>query len=159
MLSGHRADWTFVPHRVGRATLPFFWTGDFVTGVHPAEALPKRMGKARGLLSCERGFWSRAPGRGGAPVSSLRFFVQSRDFLSLPPLLCKARTPKTLLPGPFHAVEASFPTSSSGAGPRDTTVRGQFPVGGTARKTGLAGLTQSWPADVTASLPYATPPG
>ena len=41
------------------------------------------MGTAWGLDSSERGFWSWAPREGrGSGVSSLRFFVQSRDLPS-----------------------------------------------------------------------------
>lgn len=115
VLSGHRADWTFVPHRVGRATPPFLRTGDFVTGVHPAWALPKRMGKARGLHSCERGFWSRAPGRGGAPVSALRFFVQSRDFLFLP--IVQSPHPQNAAPRSFPRGRSFFPYVFKWGGP------------------------------------------
>lgn len=124
------------------------------SGVGAAQADGEGSGAAllrEGLL--EPGFWK---GRGSSLLPPVLCSVAR---FSLPsPLLCKACTPKTLPPGPFHGIEASFPTSSSEADPWDTTAWGQFPVCGTAGKTGLAGLTQSWPADVTASPPHATPP-
>lgn len=65
----------------------------------------------------------------GSGVSSLRFFVQSRDFLSLPPY-CAKPAPLELAavvgPGAFHRAEVPFPAASGGAGPRDTAARGGF---------------------------------
>lgn len=53
-----------------------------------------RLGKAWGLDSCERGFWSRAPREGrGSGVSSLGSLFSRETFFPHPPALCEAPTP------------------------------------------------------------------
>lgn len=87
----------------------------------------------RGLL--EPGSWD---GR-GSEVSSLRLFVQARDFLSLPPYCAKPALLGPIAvaaPGAFHGAETPLPTASGGASPLDTAAcgRGRFPVCETAGK-------------------------
>lgn len=65
----------------------------------------------------------------GSGVSSLRLFVQSRDFLSVPPYYAKPAPlePAAVVgPGAFHRAEVPFPAASGGAGPRDTAAPGGF---------------------------------
>lgn len=75
--------------------------------------------KAWGLNSSERGFRSWAPReRRGSGVSSLRFFVQSRDFLSPPPYCVKRPLPRPAalgVPGAFRGQKPLPPTASGRA--------------------------------------------
>lgn len=122
-----------------------------------------RLGKAWGLDSCERGFWSRAPREGrGSGVSSLRFFVQSRDFLSPSPRIVRSPYARDPLLSESRVRSTGqkplAPRLQVGRAVRTPQPRVQFPVCETAGRPGLAGLTLRWPADVPTAPPPCTPP-
>lgn len=72
------------------------------------------MGKARGLDSSERGFWSRAPGRGGAPESPPSGSLFGRETFSLPPPYCAKLAP----PEPAAVVAPGASTGQKPLSPR-----------------------------------------
>lgn len=115
------------------------------------------------------GGWTPARGASGAGLpggAGLRSLLPpvlcSVARLSLPSsLLCEARTPRTRCsrwPRCFPPGRSPFPRSFRWGGSSGHRRPGRFPVCETAGKLGLAGLTQCWPADVTAAPPHATPP-
>lgn len=107
--------------------------------VSPESVLQQRMGKAGGWTLREGLLQLGAPGGRGSGVSSLRFFVQSRDFPSPPPYCATPhpRDPLQSLASLQSPGQKALPGATSGGADRgDAGARGQFPVCETPRGQG-----------------------
>lgn len=96
-------------------------------------------------------------------VSSLRFFVQSRDFLSPSPRIVQSPYPRDpLLSEPRVRSTGQKPLAPRlqvGRAVRTPQPRVQFPACETAGRPGLAGLTLRWRRTCPRPLPLAHLPG
>lgn len=166
-MSGHGAGWIFCPppdpNRLGRATPALSETEVSGTRVLFRGGAVDADGEGLGAGLLREGLLDRAPREGRGPgVSSLRFFVQSRDFLSPSPRIVQSPYPRDpLLSEPQVRSTGQKPLAPRlqvGLTVRTPQPRRQFPACETAARPGLAGLTQCWPADVPAAPPPCTPP-